>query len=167
MKKIIAVLIVLVMILSLAGCDSSKYKEAMQMYERGEYAEAKEIFLELGDYEDSASMVKQCELAIIDGYLQGTWDNTQLSSLGITSHFTFTYGRVKAGLTIKGSTSDVNEGDYRIDLENQKVYVCYDYIIDTDGKTPNTEEKCLFSYTFQNGRFVLMDADGENTMQKQ
>jgi TolA-binding protein len=44
-----------------SGCSSSDYKNAMSMYEAGQYEEAATIFTELGDYEDSSAMVLTCQ----------------------------------------------------------------------------------------------------------
>lgn len=61
MKKIISILLVTVMLLSiLTGCDSADYKKAQNLYAEGNYAEAAAIFAELGDYEDSKQMVTAC-----------------------------------------------------------------------------------------------------------
>ena len=58
-KKIIMCVFVL------TGCNNSDkdYKEATSLYESGNYEEAKAMFVELGDYEDSATMVKACDYA--------------------------------------------------------------------------------------------------------
>ncbi len=61
MKKLFCVACVLVLCLSLAGCNSSQYKDATSLYEAGEYEDAMALFQELGDYEDSAKMVKHCK----------------------------------------------------------------------------------------------------------
>lgn len=64
MKKIITLILAMAMLLTLSGCDSSDYKKATSLYENGEYVEALELFELLGDYEDSADMVKACNYQI-------------------------------------------------------------------------------------------------------
>ena len=64
MRKLFALILSLVMLVMLTGCDSSDYKKAVSLYESGEYAEAVEMFEALGDYEDSAEMVKACNYQI-------------------------------------------------------------------------------------------------------
>ena len=64
MKKILSFAMVLVMLLALCGCDKLDYNKAMKAYDNGEYAEARDLFSELGDYEDSAKMVKDCDYRI-------------------------------------------------------------------------------------------------------
>lgn len=64
MKKCIAFALVLVMLLSLTACDSTDYKEAMALYDAGQFEAARTMFVALGDYEDSALMVKKCTYAI-------------------------------------------------------------------------------------------------------
>lgn len=64
-KLIIAVLAV-VLLIALSGCESSDYKQAMSLYEAGNYQEAADLFATLGDFEDSPQMRKAChyELAL-------------------------------------------------------------------------------------------------------
>lgn len=64
MKKALTLLLVIVMTLSLCGCDSSDYKKAVSLYEAGDYTEAAEIFTSLGDYEDAAELSAKCEYAL-------------------------------------------------------------------------------------------------------
>lgn len=74
MRKKLCILLALAMLLSLtlAGCSSDKdnYEEATRLFENGSYAEAKAIFTELGDYENSAEMAAECDYAP----LYGTWE---------------------------------------------------------------------------------------------
>ena len=60
MKKIVAVILSLAIIGTLAGCDSSDYKKAVSLYESGNYLEAMERFEALGDYENSRDLLNQC-----------------------------------------------------------------------------------------------------------
>lgn len=60
MKKLFALVMVMALLFSLAGCDSSDYKKATALYEEGKYSEAAEMFTALGDYEDSAEMALTC-----------------------------------------------------------------------------------------------------------
>lgn len=62
MKKIILVLAaIMIGSLLLTGCnESKKYEEAADLMEKDSYSEAAEIFEELGDYEDSASLAALC-----------------------------------------------------------------------------------------------------------
>lgn len=55
-KRIVLIALICLCVLSITGCDSSKYKKAMEKFDNGEYAEAAELFDELGDYEDSQDM---------------------------------------------------------------------------------------------------------------
>lgn len=48
----------------LTGCGNSDYKKAMDLHEDGKYEEAIVLFLELGDYEDSAEKVIACNYGI-------------------------------------------------------------------------------------------------------
>lgn len=64
MRKLIALILSLVMLVMLTGCDSSDYKKAVSLFESGKYAEAAEMFVALGDYENSAEMVNACNYQI-------------------------------------------------------------------------------------------------------
>lgn len=63
MKRLIATILALAMCLALTACDSSDYKKAMELYESGSYAEARTMFAELENYQDSSEMVKACNYA--------------------------------------------------------------------------------------------------------
>ena len=69
MKRIIAAVLVLALSLSLCACKSSDYKEAIELYEDEKYEQARDIFVELGDYEDSAQMVMECDYQMALEYL--------------------------------------------------------------------------------------------------
>ena len=62
MKRYVALVLVLACLLT--GCGNSDYKKAMALYEEGKYEEAIVLFLELGDYEDSAEKVTACNYGI-------------------------------------------------------------------------------------------------------
>ena len=71
MKKIhFLSLIVILLCISLTGCKSSDYKEAVSLEEAGEYSAALAIFEELSDYKDSANRIISCKamIAAIDEY---------------------------------------------------------------------------------------------------
>lgn len=64
MKKFTAILVLIAILVCFAGCESMDYKKATNLYNNGQYAEALELFLELGSYEDSAEMVNACRYEI-------------------------------------------------------------------------------------------------------
>lgn len=66
MKRCIVMGIVFALLL--AGCGSSDYDKAMALYDDGKYEEAIVLFLELGDYENSAEMVIGCNYGIALNY---------------------------------------------------------------------------------------------------
>lgn len=70
MKKIIALLAALLLAVSLTGCKSSDYKEAMSYYVDGKYEAACELFKKLGGYEDSLKMVNKCVYAMAEEKLE-------------------------------------------------------------------------------------------------
>lgn len=64
MKRGFIVILALILCLSLVGCDSSDYKKATESFNSGNYAEAQSMFEALGDYKDSADMLKECKYNI-------------------------------------------------------------------------------------------------------
>lgn len=133
----------------------SSYMQGRQLMEQGQYAQAITIFEALGEYEDCAKLIDECKVGEIDALLQGSWSAVQLNV--IKMDYNFTKGRYHAKMTINSSSIE-NEGDYRIDLASQSIYIRYDYTINADGsKNPNSEEKLLFTFTYENGTFVLSD----------
>lgn len=64
MRKICSTVLLVALCLCLCSCKSSDYSKAMEQFESGEYQKAKEAFLELADYEDSAEMVRMCDYRI-------------------------------------------------------------------------------------------------------
>lgn len=131
--------------------SACNYKTACQLLEAGQLQQALTLFEELGDYEDSADKLKECKVAEIDQILQGDW---QAVDGVIVFDYNFSSGRFSAKLSISGS-SITNEGSYRIDADAKEIYVCYDYINSTTGKTPNTKEQLLFTYTYDGSDFTM------------
>lgn len=60
-KKIALLLCALCLLLALTGCDRADYVAAVEVYNTGDYAQARDLFLALEDYEDSAELAKRCE----------------------------------------------------------------------------------------------------------
>ena len=67
MKKIVSGILLLVMLVSLCGCSSSKYEEAVTYLNDGEYESALALFEELAekDYKDSSEMVKETKYQFV------------------------------------------------------------------------------------------------------
>ena len=60
MKRILAVLTLLALCVSLAGCSAVDYLKASRLYEDQEYAQALVLYENLGDFADSAKMAEIC-----------------------------------------------------------------------------------------------------------
>lgn len=58
--KFLMCVLAVVICVALSGCKSSDYKSAMELYDKGDYTAAKDIFAALGDYKDSASKLDEC-----------------------------------------------------------------------------------------------------------
>lgn len=60
-KKVLVVGLVLAVGLSLAGCKSTDYKEAVELEETGDYAAALELFNTVSDYKDAQNHIENCQ----------------------------------------------------------------------------------------------------------
>ena len=60
-KKIATLLCCLALLLCLTGCERADYVAAVEVYNSGQFAEARNLFLALGEYEDSAALAKRCD----------------------------------------------------------------------------------------------------------
>ena len=58
LKATIAATMICMLMVSLTGCDALDYRDAIDLYNSGDYAQAAEIFAELGDFEDSTRLEK-------------------------------------------------------------------------------------------------------------
>ena len=159
-KKLVVITLSLFLAFSLCACDSWDYSKAMKAYEAGNYSEALVLFESLDDYKDSADMVTECRVNEIDELLQGNWYEDNVYGLsGLRSDYSFEDGRFCATLSLSGSNIS-NEGSYRINVDEQKVYVCYDQTYKLDEnfnatKVTNTGEQVLFTYTYDGGVLAL------------
>lgn len=70
MKKALSVFLTLTILAGLCGCASSKYSEAKKLMASYNYAEAKEILLEISDYEDSGELIRECDYRIAKNLMQ-------------------------------------------------------------------------------------------------
>ncbi len=85
MKKRIAILLVLALLLALSGCKSSDYKQAVTAMDAGNYQEALTALDALGDYKDAADLAVKCRYAIAeDNFDKGEYETalTQFTDLG-------------------------------------------------------------------------------------
>ena len=64
--SIILVCVAFIIVLATVIMPAAKYKEALRLYERGEYGEAMTAFTALKGYKDSAEQVVRCEAAMRD-----------------------------------------------------------------------------------------------------
>lgn len=77
MKRVLIIVLSLLMVLSLAGCRSSDYKRAVELYNEEDYAEAQTIFDSLQNYKDSEEYSKKCNDELLYAAaieLQGDFD---------------------------------------------------------------------------------------------
>lgn len=85
MKRRIAILLVLALLLALSGCKSSDYKQAVTAMDAGNYQEALTALEALGDYKDASDLAVKCRYAIAeDNFDNGEYETalTQFTALG-------------------------------------------------------------------------------------
>ena len=85
MRKRIAILLVLALVLALSGCKSLDYKQAVTAMDAGNYQEALTALDALGDYKDAADLAVKCRYAIAeDNFDKGEYETalTQFTDLG-------------------------------------------------------------------------------------
>lgn len=63
-KRITALLLGLLLLFSLTGCSAGDYKKAVSLTETGDWQGAREIFVSLEDYKDSAEKLRECDYHI-------------------------------------------------------------------------------------------------------
>lgn len=87
MKKWIAVALVLVMLLSFTGCNAQDYKSAVSAMEAGQYTEAAAMLEALGDYKDSADLLKQCRYALAEqDFTAGNYEAAKAAFLTLSGY---------------------------------------------------------------------------------
>lgn len=59
-KRLLGVVLVMAVSMSLVGCKSSDYKEAIKLEEQGDYSGALELFNGIPDYKDSSDHITYC-----------------------------------------------------------------------------------------------------------
>lgn len=70
MRKILCLCLVFTLCLCLCSCKSSDYKQAIELFNAGDYQQAMDIFIALEDYKDSVQKIKDCELAIATALME-------------------------------------------------------------------------------------------------
>lgn len=96
MKKIVVLLLALSMMFALCGCDNSDYKKAQQLFENGQYDEAKEAFEKLGDYKETSTYLEQIQIEknklgveLIKSYFNSFGDITLTEEIVTAEEITF------------------------------------------------------------------------------
>ena len=71
MKKLCCMCIAAILCLILCSCKSSDYKNALSLYEAGEYEQALAVFVALGDYKDSVDYCQRLpKLILMKPYME-------------------------------------------------------------------------------------------------
>ncbi len=130
----------------LSGCNSSNYSKAVNLFNEEKYEEAKALFDELGDYEDSYTYSRHCEIALRPKCYK-------LSSVKVNDAF---------GYELKGkSVSYVRDVNATLTFLDHKYFNGYEYSssveLDFAGKTYTGRLSCgpLFnegSITWDDGK---------------
>lgn len=64
MKKLIVALVSICLCISLFGCKSSEYSDALDLFNEGKYSVALTMFESLGEYKSSKSFVQECKTTL-------------------------------------------------------------------------------------------------------
>ena len=77
-RSLVLIFLVCTLMLSMTGCDTLDYRRAIELYNAGKFEAAGELFYELGDYEDSPALYKNCQYwtAALCRRLYGSSDTT-------------------------------------------------------------------------------------------
>lgn len=169
MKKIFALLLMLMLALSLTACDSSNYKEAMDLFNSEKYSDAVTVFEELGDYEDSAQMVQKCKYEIALDFLEieefdsakelltvlGDYEDSFELLNSIPWKMFYTYLKNAGSVEIKNSdpeytvTLATNENDivasYLFDAKDTGIYLYCSVVLTEDGTDNELTANATFS----------------------
>lgn len=71
MKKFLSVVLALSMLFALSACGAkSKYQKGVEALNNGQYSEAREIFAEITDYEDSAEKYRLAGFGMFKDYVE-------------------------------------------------------------------------------------------------
>lgn len=177
MKRMLTIMLAFVLLCSFFGCDNKKtdanaelYNKACGLFIELKYAEAKETFESLGDYEDSPEMAKKCEEKIIEEQLQGRWDIYIGSQTNCLMYYLFDNDSLS--IKVPGTDEIYNTGTYWLDTENKLIYYCIDttekedrIYKESDGLNDGAYVQTLVgyqvrcAYDFQDGKLTLIDKD--------
>lgn len=137
MKKFLFYLLIFIMIFSFYGCskdpNAETYNQACSLFVGGKYAEAKAIYISLGDYNNCAVMVEKCTQKEIESQLQGCW---RVAMSDIETNLVIEFENGKFATYLKNNEDDKliesefdflnNSGIYWIDFDTQTIYFCSD-----------------------------------------
>ena len=176
MKKFVAVVLALVMTLSLCACNSLDYKEAMELYEDESYERARELFVELGDYENSAEMVNQCDYQLALEHMEdGEYEEAKALFVELDTFEDSAEKVVECNYEIAQAALEAGEyqqayelflelGDYKDSAEMAKE--CRNKEIDAllQGHWEAVNSGLVFNYKFVGGRFEASLSVGANSI---
>lgn len=76
MKKILVLILTLLMILSFAGCKSDNYEKGVELYEKGDYHSALEVFEKISGYKDSKKYIDDINIKLETDNIYESLNNT-------------------------------------------------------------------------------------------
>ena len=175
MKKIIILFISIFLVsFCFVSCNSTKYNEALELIENGEYVAAYEILDELGDYKDAQQKIENfhyvpvrvtCSEEDEITYFEFFYNKDNLPSQVV---YTYSYG----DKFIEDYTYDANGNvikEVYTDSDGDKSI--YDYTYDANGNvikevyTYSDGDKSIYDYTYDaNGNVIKevhTDSDGD------
>lgn len=156
MKRLIALVLLLVMLLGLSGCKSNKYEDASVLYGAGNYKEAIVLFRDLGSYKDSAEKLKECYIAI---YGEETYNMISSLEVGDTMEFgTFEQDNNKETTEEKIIWRVLDVRGTSVLLFSDKIlsYKCFNDVLDTYWANPRSDWLYSSIYNWLNKDFYSL-----------
>ena len=152
-KKIWSLALAILLLAMLTGCSGKNYEEATALLDAGNYAEARMMFEELGDYEDSEDMVRECDYRMAIAHM-GAEDYQEaqncFAALG-------TYKNSEELMTWCANNLKYQEAAELMDdwkySEAREIYLSMEGFLDSD----EMAQECLYQMAMGNVRLSKMD----------
>lgn len=157
MKKILAFVLAVLMLLSLTACDnkSKDYETAMGLYNEGQYEQARELFEELADYEDSAEMVKKCDYQLALEYMAADKYEDAKALFVKLGNYEDSANMVKS-CDYKIAMAKMEAGEYQ---EAREIFIALGDYKDSAANTVIAAQNMLVAYVKKQGRLMEKSAD--------
>ncbi len=115
-KKTVIAILCAAAFLTLSGCDSQDYKTALGMIENQQWFEARDMFVALEDYKDSADMLTECDYNIALSVMESGEYEDALAKFEALNGYKDSAGKItECSYQIAVALQDAGEYDKAID----------------------------------------------------